>query len=221
MTRAVRTMDEPDDAGPSPLWRWLRIFALGVVTVFLVGIVAGFLMGHIERGGGFGLKPVLIVGGFSLAALACLWLLVRQARTPRGQDPLTPKERLNRNVLVASGALGVVLAFVMAIAGRGSLRDGGVFTDAPLQPAAALALVLATGVLLPALSIFWHRSVIDEQEADAYKTGALYGLYTYMIGAPVWWLCWRGGFAPPLNGHVIYFVTITTVAVVFLWKKFR
>jgi hypothetical protein len=81
--------------------------------------------------------------------------------------------------------------------------------------------VLLIGLLLPAVSIYWHRHATDEVEADAYKTGALYALNVYMIGAPVWWFLWRGGLAPAPDGIAIYFITVATVGVIWLYRKYR
>ena len=93
------------------------------------------------------------------------------------------------------------------------------FSDQPLPPLTA-ALVIAVIVLILPVSLYWQR-VVDEQEADAYKTGALWGIYVYWIGAAVWWFAWRGGFAPEPNGILIYFATIFTVGAIWLWKKYR
>jgi hypothetical protein len=93
-------------------------------------------------------------------------------------------------------------------------------SNAPLPPGFALALVLIIGVLLPAVSIYWHRHATDEVEADAYKVGALYALNVYMIGAPVWWLLWRGGLAPAPDGTIIYFGIVATMGVIWIRKKY-
>ena len=55
---------------------------------------------------------------------------------------------------------------------------------------------MAAVILLPlpgCISLYWHLHVADEQEAAAYSRGALLGIYVFWIGAPVWWLLWRGG----------------------------
>jgi drug/metabolite transporter (DMT)-like permease len=162
-----------------------------------------------------------LTNGFAIAffvlALGCGLLLVREVRQVGG-DPLTRQERLNRNLQIIAGLLGFVLALTIDLIG-GSAEDGALSSD-PLPPTAAILLILVLGVLVPAISIYWHR-IIDEQEADASKTGALFAFYFFGIGAPLWWLAWRGGFAPPPNGFTIYFATMTVMGVVWLWKKYR
>ena len=215
-------MAESDNI-PSPLWRWVKIAALGTLFLFLVGVTVGFTVGHLEKeGGSFTAMGFAILALIIVLAAGCLWLMVRMLRVPLGDGPPTAKERLNRNILIACAALGGLAAVLMMVAqGRDWIENPQIFSNEPLSPGIAIALILVTGVLTPAISFYWHRSAIDEQELDAYKTGALYGLYVYMVGAPVWWFAWRGGFLPEPNGVAIYFVTICTVGIVWLWKKYR
>lgn len=211
---------EPEDIGARRLWRWLRLAGLALATIFLFGIAAGFSAAHFERHDGISTRFVAILGAVALAIIGCGWLLVRELRASTGEEPLLPGERMNRNILFGSGILGGVIAIVLMLAGGGPAEGGGILSNEPLPSGVALMLVLVIGLVLPAISIYWQR-IVDEQEADAYKTGALYGLYVYMIGAPVWWLLWRGGLAPAPNGFLIYFATIFVVGGVWVWKKYR
>ena len=221
--RAAMT-DSEEGIVASRFWRWLRIVGLSLAIFFLVGVAGGFTAAHMERGGGFGLFPIAFLGGVALLLAACIWLIVRDVRRPTGEEPLTAKERLNRNLIIGSGAIGGAMGVLVVLAMLASgqeIEPGAVFSDAPLPAGVALVLVLVMGLVVPAISIYWHRSAVDEQEADAYKTGALWGLYVFMIGAPVWWFAWRGGFVPEPNGIAIYFATILTVGVIWIWKKYR
>ena len=216
-----KDMDEAKDIGSARLWRWLRIVGLSLLVLFMVGVVAGFLAAHVDRGHGFTTKSIAVLGGIVVGALLCGWLLLRELRKPTGEEPLTPRERTNRNLLIACGALGGVMGAGIMLAG-GGLEAGKwpLFSNDPLPTWVAAVMVAIIGGLLPVISYFWHRTV-DEQEADAYKTGALYALYVYMLGAPIWWFAWRGGFAPEPNGTIIYFATVLTVGAVWIWKKYR
>lgn len=212
---------ESDGIAARRFWRWLRVFGLGTAMIFLAGVGAGFLIGHLEHQGGFSLRPALILGLILILVVGCLWLMVRELRAPTGEEPLTPKERLNRNILLGCVILGGVIGIVMSLAAEGGVTSaGGVFSNDPLPTWLAVVLVVTLGVGTPVISYFWRRTV-DEQEADAYKTGALYSFYVYGIGAPLWWLSWRGGFAPEPSGIVIYFATIFTALIVWTWKKYR
>jgi NADH:ubiquinone oxidoreductase subunit 6 (subunit J) len=200
-------------------WRWMRRVALSLGLVVLAGVAAGLIVGSIDHGHGISGRIAAILTLVVLLAIGCFWLLVRELRTPTGEEPPTRQERLNRNLLIVSGALGGLTAAVLMLAGRQS-GSAELFSNAPLPPALALALVLLLGIAVPVIAYFWHRNV-DEQEADAYKTGALYGMYVFGVGAPTWWLAARGGLVPPPNGFVIYYATITVVGVIWIWKKYR
>ncbi len=219
--RRITMTDGEDRIVASRFWRWLRIAGIGILMFFLVGVAIGFIAAHLERGGGFGPRAIAILAADALLLAACVWQIVRELKRPTGEEPLTPKERLNRNILIGSGAIGGVTGVLVILASDQDLTNASLFSDAPLPAGVALLMVAVMGLIVPALSIYWHRSAVDEQEADAYKTGALWALYVYMIGAPVWWFAWRGGFAPEPNGVVIYFATILTVGAIWMWKKYR
>lgn len=214
-------MVEAENQGGSTFWRILRILGLTLVLVALAGVGTGFTVGWMEHHDGIGPKFVLFLGGVALAAAGCGWLLWREFNRSRGQDPLTRNERLNRNILIACGALGGIGGAVIAIAGGGGkLTEGsGIFSNDPLPPMVAAALIVVLGIIIPIISYYWHK-VVDEQEEHAYKTGTLYAFYVYGIGTPIWWLAWRGGFAPAPDGFIIYYSTITIMLIVWLWKKY-
>ena len=216
------SMADSNGTSGHPLWRVIRIALLGLVAVFLVGVAFGFVQAHMERGSGLSAYFVGILAAVLLFAVASLWLVKREFNRSSQQEPLTAKERLNRNILIACGIMGGVIGVSLAVAGGTDIaKGGGPFSSDPLPTGLAIVLVIAIGVLLPAIALYWHRFAIDEQEADAYKSGAVAALYVYMIGAPVWWFAWRGGFAPEPNGVVIYMAIVTVVGVVWLWKKYR
>lgn len=200
--------------------RALKIFGLATAAVFLGGVGAGVTAAALERDG---ITPVVgaIIAVVALLVLVCLWLVIRILNAPTGEAPPTAKERLNRNILVACGALGFFIALLMMFTQDGPDLTNGLLSNEPLQPAIAIALLVLMGVVLPILSFIWHRSAVDEQEIAAYKDGALWGINVFMIGAPIWWIAWRGGFLPAPDGIVLYFATITVMGAVWMWKKYR
>ena len=212
---------DPEGSGPSPLWRMVRIVGLGLLGTMLLGAVFGFIGAHVHEGGDIDAKFVLILGAILSLLAGCGWLLRRQFTSAPQQEPLTAKERLNRNLLIASGAIGGIIGLALAIAGGFDEPRFALLSREPLPSWLAVVLIIAIGVLMPVIGYCWHRYAVDEQEADAYKSGALAALYLYMIGAPVWWFAWRGGFAPEPNGVIIYLATVTVVGIVWLGKKYR
>jgi predicted membrane protein len=209
-------MTEPNELPPSPFWRLLRIVLLSLLVIFLGGVAAGFTAAYLEDGGGFEAKPMAILGTMVLLFAGCAWLLVRMVRKPTGEEPLTRKERANRNLLLASFVLGLAMSFaVLTLGGTNSL-----LTNDPLPAWLAAGLIGTFCLFVPALSFAWKRTV-DEQEKDAYKTGALQALNVYGVGVPIWWIGWRGGFLPEPNGIIIYLVTLFVFCLVWGWKKYR
>jgi hypothetical protein len=74
---------------------------------------------------------------------------------------------------------------------------------------------------MPLMSWYWHARVIDELEADAYRSGAMLAMYAFWIVAPVWWLLWRGGMLPAPDGVALYLMTTFVALIIWFWKKYR
>ena len=214
-----KQMDESDRDGHSTLWRRLSIVALSVMLCFLILSLAHYVSSELNDANGLDLTNGVAIA-FVVLTLGCAWLLVRQVRATIGDDPLTRQERLNRNVQVASVVVAIVLVMTMSGGVDGEVEGHGILSNAPLPPAAVILPILIFGMIAPAISLYWH-CIIDEQEADAYKSGALGALYVFGYGAPVWWLAWRGGFVAPPDGFIIYFATMTVASAIWLWKKYR
>jgi hypothetical protein len=205
----------------SQFWRGVRIAALSFAVLLVGAVAAGFIVASIDHAHAFSLKKAATLAAIVSTLGVLVWLAGREIRASAGGDPLMPRERANRNLLVVSFALGIVTAIMIVVASEGTISNGGgIFSNEPLPPGVAAILLLLLGIAVPAIGVFWHP-VIDEQEADAYKSGALYGIYVYGLGAPLWWLAWRGGFVPEPNGFIIYYATITTLSLVWAWKKYR
>lgn len=140
---------------------------------------------------------------------------------PNEKQSLTKRERLNRNIMIGCGLLGVALGVALAIS-DGDLGSEGLatFSDAPLSSPVTIALAAVWGLILPMMAWFWHRSAIDEQEASAYRDGAYYAAYTYVVAAPCWWILWRGGILPEPDGVTIFIAFNSIWLATWLWKKY-
>jgi hypothetical protein len=188
-------------------------------TVFGVGVAAGILAAHLDRGEPIGLRLIALLAGALLVAAGFAWLGYRSARAmTRAVGKPTTRERRNYTVLLGCGAIGGVVGAALSLGGASPLDA---FSNGPLPTWLALVLTVPILVLLPIISLYWHRHVVDEQEAAAYKLGALFGIYTYFIVSPAWWLLWRGGLLPEPDGILIYFATITVTGVTWIWAKYR
>jgi len=196
------------------------IAAASVVAVFGVGVAVGVVAAHVERGGGMpsarmiGLlaAAVLLAAGAAFLAWGQIGAMAKEA------GAATARERRNRNVLIVCGALGGVMGLMLSLIGPTPFST---FSNDPLPAWLAVTLAAVVALLIPALSLYWHRHVVDEQEAAAYSKGALLGLYVFWIGAPAWWLLWRGGLAPAPDGVLIYFATVVVAGAVWMWAKYR
>lgn len=219
MAMEMAPMNDEREVG-GRLGRIALIAAASIVAVFGIGLFAGVIAAHVERGGGApsaSMVGVLAVAGLLAAGAAFLaWRQIGAMAKETGAA--TARERRNRNVLIVCGALGGAMGATLSLIGP---TPFSAFTNDPLPAWFALALAAVMLLLIPALSLYWHQRVVDEQEAAAYSKGALLGLYVFWIGAPTWWLLWRGGLVPAPDGVLIYFATIFVAGSVWMWAKYR
>jgi len=195
-------------------------------TLLGAGIVTGLVVAHQDHGGGaMSPRHLLILAGAILFVLGCAyaaWRGLNAMRAARFDDgPLTPREGRYRAVMLTAALTGAAISVILVLQ-NDTLTDNPIdLLSGPLSPASAIVLALLAGVVIPALSIYWHLRAIDEQEAAAYNKGALFAAYAYWIGAPVWWLLWRGGLVAAPDGVAIYLITIAIASVTWFWAKYR
>lgn len=217
-------MTEDADQGASGhLLSWIGLLIASLAMVMVAGAITGFSVEAIETRGGFNGRTLAILGGMValliLLGLLC-WRLTRRLFGPAGDVPR--RERMSRNVMIGSGMLGGLIGGLLAAFGRpgsgGSAAE--LLSNGPIPPTLAIILCVVTLGIVPLISLYWHR-VIDEHERSAYRDGAVAGTYVYMLGAPAWWLLWRGGLAPEPDGVAIYLIFTFLVLIVWFWKKYR
>jgi hypothetical protein len=140
-------------------------------------------------------------------------------------EGLTRREKLNRNMtygfVLVGGAIGLLLKFYDTSVGNLDTGALPIFSDNPVPPVMALMLVFFWAVIMPIIAWFWHKRAIDEQEASAYRDGGYYAAYAFLIGVPMWWMLWRGGFAPEPDGVAIFMLFASLWTAVWFWKKYR
>jgi hypothetical protein len=211
--------DEGSGNGRRKIWGMLA--AVGIIMTG--GAVAGFLGQH-EADGGGPLAPtgVAVLAAFFLIIAGLVYVIWRQARLIRLSGEMqTSREKRSNLIIIACGVIGGLLGLGLVV---GSDLGGGppdVFSNAPIAPAFAIGLALVVGILMPVISWYWHNRVIDELEADAYRSAALIAIYTYWTISPTWWLLWRGGLVAAPDGIAIYMITIFTALFIWFWKKYR
>ena len=217
MGRATMRDEAPDMRGQMGRMAILAVAGLG--AVFGTGTIAGILAAYADRGGEPTVKLISLLAAAALLTAAALFLAWRQVKAmSKAAGAPTSRERRNRTVLLVCGALGGAMGALLTLAGP---TPFSAFTNDPLPAWFALALAAVIALPVPAISFYWHRHVADEQESAAYAQGALIGLYVFWIGAPVWWLLWRGGLVPAPDMIIIYFATVAVAGAVWMWAKYR
>jgi hypothetical protein len=205
---------------------WMMVAGLGIVMT--AGAIAGFMSEHQADGGGaFSGVAIGVLASFIAIIAGLTYLIWRNAKKLKASgEPMTSREKLNRNIIMVCGILGGVVGAGVAAAGLLNAPDRDVdplsiLVTGPMPVAVALSLVFVWGVIMPVLAWFWHTRAIDEQEAAAYRDGGYYAAYAYLILTPVWWLLWRGGIVCEPDGVAIFMAFAFIWSAVWFWKKYR
>ena len=199
---------------------WMSLCGFGIIM--LLGAITGFLSAHIEEGGG----PLNIAGYAILAAFICvtlalafaIWRLFRQMK--RSDQKVPQREKIYNRFLIGSFIFGGVTGLILALTGSFDETEAGLISNDAMSPMLAIILSVALGVIVPAITFYWHKNLVDEQEEAAYRFGALIAMYAFWFIAPVWWFLWRGGILPAIDGIALYFITIFVALIVWFWKKY-
>jgi hypothetical protein len=199
---------------------WMSLCGLGIIMI--LGAITGFLSAHMSEGGG----PLTISGYAVLAALMSvtlllafvIWKLFRQMK--RSEQKVPQREKVYNRFLIGSFTFGGVTGLVLALTGGFDETEAGLISNDAMSPTLAIILSIAIGVIAPAITLYWHKHAVDEQEEAAYRFGALIAMYAFWFIAPVWWLLWRGGMLPEVNGITLYFMTTFVALIVWFWKKY-
>lgn len=200
---------------PDPLAASFMLLTGLVIVAFIVGM--GVATGEHLRAGTVTAKgasmtvAVLACGGFALT-----WIARRLK--PALVLPRSPNMRRAR-ISFAGGLLIAVIVGVLGAALLDQPHSHGVELLRSTQVKPSTALVLIVGWLAAmAPTLVWYRSV-DEHERRAYDVGASAAAHLYLIGVPVWWMAWRGGFAEAPDAATIYALTVIVWTVGWLWRR--
>ena len=211
-------VDENADRNGSRIL-WISLCGLGIIMI--LGAITGFLSAHMSEGGG----PLNISGYAVLAALMSvtlllafvIWKLFRQMK--RSEQKVPQREKVYNRFLIGSFTFGGITGLVLALTGSFDETEAGLISNDAMSPTLAIILSIAIGVIAPAITLYWHKHAVDEQEEAAYRFGALIAMYALWFIAPVWWLLWRGGMLPAVNGITLYFMTFFAATAAWFWKK--
>ena len=162
----------------------------GITLIFISGVIAGYSSVMIERSR-FDLIDAGMLGAM-LATAAAVAYGIWRFWPPSNGEPVAPRVRKARRLMIAVVVMSVVLGIILALAADG---ETDVFSNGPISPviaAVAIGLWLIAG---PVSTWLWFRNV-DEHEADAYRDGAQVAAHVFMFVTPAWWLASRAGWMP-------------------------
>lgn len=192
---------------------------LGLVVLLAIGGIAGAAAAWIESPENWGEATLAIAGAVAIGAFATLGLL-RLKPWGRTDEPISPKTRKSRNMLMLSVLLGVILGAALSLSTISMDDPFAMFSNGPLPAAVVIPTLAVLLLAVPVISWQWHRNV-DEHEAEAYKFGGLAAVYLYGYLAPAWWLAARGGLVPAPDVMVIYLIVLSVWLVGWFWRRYR
>ena len=213
--------DADEDVGGNGL-RILWMILCGFGIVLLSGVITGFLSASMAEGGSalkmadYAILATLISVTLLLAFI--IWKLFQHMKSSREKMPR--REKMYNRVLIGSFLFGGVTGIALALTGSFDANESNLFATGAMSPMLAIIMSVSVGLIMPAVTFYWHKNVVDEQEEAAYRFGALIAMYAFWFIAPVWWFLWRGGMLPEVNGIALYFITIFVALIVWFWKKY-
>jgi hypothetical protein len=215
----VTSNEQPEEDRARSPWNIALALLLGLLVIFAAGVVVGAGVALSKNPSG-GTSAVLTMAAAATIALGALYALLRLKPWPRSDEPVSPKTRTANNLVIASGAMGGVIGLVLALSTIDMDDPFALFSNAPLSVAVVAPILAVWLLVVPVISVKWHRNV-DEHEAESYKFGGLAALYLYAYLAPAWWLAARAGLAPAADSMVIYLVVIHVWLVGWFWRRYR
>jgi MFS family permease len=138
-------------------------------------------------------------------------------------EPLSDYEQLERTRRRRKFA---VIAAMGAIGGVGGGIVGGRMSDAtfdlahPWPPLLCLALAAAY-LLAIGLGKFLLRRQIDEVERMTKLRATHAGAAVFLIGYPIWFLLWKGGFLPEPQHVAMFAIVLVASLLASLFYRFR
>jgi hypothetical protein len=210
--------EKADRNGKRMLWIILSDFGI----IMLLGAVVGFLSAHMSDGGGplntAGYAVLAVLISVTLALAFVIWRLFHQMK--RSDQKVPQREKIYNRFLIGSFTFGGVTGLVLALTGSFDAHETNLLATDAMSPMLAIIMSVAIGVILPAITLYWHKYAVDEQEEAAYRFGALIAAYAFLFLTPLWLLLWQGGLLPEPNVVAIYLIFSLVWSIVWFWKKY-
>lgn len=204
--------DEPSEG--AVLVRRLAIGLLGGFgLVFTAAMIAGYVTGMLDRGGPNVRDAVILAAMLLVAALIGYGAWRWWPRDPG--VPISPRVRSARNILIASGALGLPLGLILGFSDGGAERA---LSNGPVSPAIALLAIATWAAAFVTTWLWWQK--IDEHEAAAYRDGGNIAVHAYLFIAPSWWMASRAGWLPPQDPMIVFLAVGTVWLIAWAYRRY-
>lgn len=219
-------MTNISDTELSPRSQIFEIAILIVLTfsvLFCIGVVVGFVRAATNHGPTL---PDVVIGSIVLLIAAlCTWqLIARTQRLIRSlKQQVGPSVRKTRNLWAFFIGTGLVVGMVIPIFEKETKNHNRgfsyFFSDAPIGPNLAIALLIGMVVLTVATVIYYRT--IDEHEFVSQSFASLIAINVYVIATMAWWIATKGGLAADIQHGPIFAAVITSWIAVWLWRRYR
>lgn len=214
MTPTQPTKPSLIDESRSVFWPAVRAIGFGLLAVISLGALAGFIASAVDHGLRHSPAGYLVLAAIVAVLVGSIWVTIRAVKALR-PGPASPRTTKARKMLYLSMGLGAIVGLVLQLGSPG----GEINLEGPLPPTVALLAIVALLVGVPLVSWNWWRN-IDEHEAQAYKDGALVGIYAYSAITPIWWFGWRGGFFPEPHAMIIFLVVTAVWGLGWAYRRY-
>ncbi|EAQ30126.1 hypothetical protein NAP1_05100 [Erythrobacter sp. NAP1] len=192
-------------------------------TAMIAGAGIGLLYGGLVGLGVVLLRETLSIPAL-LVCLVCIGggvpiLVYAYRRSPslRDGDPDTPRARRMGKLMFFLMTFVVVIMLPFVIRGD-SLEGIEFWSNGPIPQWIALFLGAVWLIGMPAL-VYFNRVNMDELERGEMEFGETIGFQFFGLGAPLWWIAHRGGFAPEPDLMIMFVATVAVSVAANMYRK--
>ncbi len=188
--------------------------AIYLASLWLIIAVQNDVLKDMHQGWTLGL---MLVAAIMVIIISTLWLSALDI-TSSSDEPVAPRTRRARNVLVWSCVLGAAISVIFYLWPGDDWASIDMMSNGPIPASLAivLAVIYVVGMIYSCLG--WAKN-IDEHERASINAG-LYGAFLiYGILAPAWWILERASLVPDQDPMIMYTLVLTLFAAIWTYKR--